>query len=259
MLDETKVLEADPTSGRDLPPGDESNSKPKHYTEKEHRKGIEDAIAQYGDKVKQEKIDPIAKERDTFKTQAEQAATSLEETKAKITDLEADLEQAIGEDADLLDIKKIKTELRTERDKARQEIRVEREVVAELKRATEAEREQWAGTVAEAQAFKFDGELAKLVDEYDGDVTANFNKLKTACEKAGIKTKEGAEAIAEILWIKKAEEPDLVDDSGVTTGGGTGIPTKMTQFKSWIAGLSQSEYEKVAPEVNKMMREGKIK
>ncbi len=229
MLDEIKKPEVDPTlKGQDLPKGDESNSKeePKLYSEKEHLKKVEDAIAQYGDRIKQEKIDPITQERDTYKSQAEQATKDVKDatdahevTKGRIEDLESDLEEAIGNDEDLIDIKKIKTELRLERDKARQEARDERDAIAELKKTAEAEREEWAGTVAEAQTFKFDGELVKLVDEYEGDVTDNFTKLKTTCEKAGIKTKEGAEAIAEALLTKKVVDPDLVDDSGVTSGG----------------------------------------
>ena len=210
---------ADPTPGQDLPEGDESNSNtPQTITLEEHRKKVEDAVAQYGDKVKQEKIDPITKERDTFKTQAEQATTRLEDTNVRVKDLEKDLDDAIGEDADLRDIAKVKQALRAERDQAKIDVRAERDAVAELKKTTEAERLQWAETVAEAQGFKFDGELARMVDEYDGDTTANFNKLKTACDRAGIKTKEGAEAIAELSFTKK-EESVLVVDSGVTTGG----------------------------------------
>ncbi len=259
-MDEIKDPKADPTPGQDLPKGDESNSKtPQTITLEEHRKKVEDAVAQYGDKVKQEKIDPITKERDGFKAQAEQATTRLEDTNIKIKDLEKDLDDAIGEDADLRDIAKIKQALRAERDQARLDVRAEKEAVAELRKTTETERLQWAGTVAEAQAFKFDGELAKLVDEYDGDTTANFNRLKTACDKAGIKTKEGAEAIAELSFTKKAEEPNLLDDSGVTTGGGTGIPTTKKGLEHWMENHTQAEFEEHSAEINKMMREGKIK
>jgi len=227
-MDEITVAKKDSAQGTDQTSDSkrENTSKTLELTP-EIKKAISDALAEQGRKHKAE-LEPIRQERDSLKTQVEQAkkevkeaTTTSEETKGRITELEADLEQAIGEDADLRDINKIKKELRAERDKARQDVKLERDAVAELKKATEAERLEWAETVAEAQVFKFDGELAKVVDEYDGDITANFTKLKNACEKAGVKTKEGAEAIAETFLTKKAEEPPLVLESGVTKGGGT--------------------------------------
>ena len=206
-------------------PSDDKKATPKTISEAEHLKAVSDEKTISG-RLKTQ-LEAATKEIDTFKTQAEQATREAqeahEETKGRIADLETDLEEAIGEDADLRDIAKIKKDLRTERDKARQEAKNERENIAEIRKTTEAEREEWAGTVAEAQVFKFDGELAKIVDEYEGDVTANFNKLKSACDKAGIKTKEGAEAIAELYLTKKGEEPDLLVDSGTTTGGGVDL------------------------------------
>ena len=199
---------------------------PKTYPEADYLKAVSDEKTISG-RLKAQ-LETVAKERDTFKAQAEQ----LEETKSRIADLEADLEQAIGEDADLRDITKIKADLRTERDKARQEAKAERDALTELKRTAEAERLEWAGTVAEAQAFRFDGELAKLVNEYDGDVRANLTKLKMVCDKAGIKTKEGAEAIAETFLTKKAEEPDLLSDSGVSSGGKGGRKPTLAELQS---------------------------
>ena len=199
-----------------------TSSTPVTYTKDTEKKAVSDALAEQGRKHK-ETLDPVIKERDTFKSQAEQAtkdATDAHEaTKGRIADLEADLEEAIGEDETLLDINKIRKELRTEKEILRQEVKDEKDAVAELRKTTEAERLEWAETVADAQVFKFDGELAKLVDEYEGDVTANFTKLKTTCDKAGIKTKEGAEAIAETFLTKKVEVPNVIDDSGVTHGG----------------------------------------
>ncbi len=239
--------------------GDETTSKTTQtYTKETQTKAVSDALAEQG-RVHKAELEPVTQERNTLKTQAEQATTKLEDTNIRIKDLEKDVDDAIGEDADLRDIAKVKQMLRAERDQAKIDVRAERDAVAELKKTTEAERLQWAETVAEAQAFKFDGELARLVDEYDGDTTANFNKLKTACDKAGIKTKEGAEAIAELSFTKKAEEPNLLDDSGVTTGAGSGIPTTKAGLVKWIETHTQAEYEEKAPLINKMRREGKFK
>ena len=190
----------------------------KTYSEAEFTEKVLNVHSENG-RLKKD-LEALTKERNDLKSQVKEATNAKEETLAKVAELEADLEESIGEDTDLRDIQKIKKELRAERDKLRQEVKEEKDAVAELRKTTEAERDEWAGTVAEAQTFKFDSELAKLVDEYDGDVTANFTKLKTVCEKAGIKTKEGAEALAETFLTKKYEETDLLDDSGVSSGGG---------------------------------------
>ena len=260
-MDEITEVGKDTAQKTDQPStsGDETTSTtPQTYTESTQRKAVSDALAEQG-RVHKATLEPITQERDTLKTQAEQATSRLEDTNIRIKDLEKDLDEAIGEDADLRDVAKIKANLRAERDQSRLDVRAEKDAVAELKRTTEAERLEWAGTVAEAQTFKFDGELAKLVDEYDGDVTANFNKLKTACDKAGIKTKEGAVAIAELYMTKKDATPALVGDSGVTSGGGSGIPTNIEQFQQWIADMSPAEYAKRKPEIDKALAGGKIK
>jgi len=273
-MDEIKDQNVDPTQGQDSQKGDESNSTtPQTITLEKHRKAIEDAIAQYGDKVKREKLDPIIAERDTFKSQAEQAkreaqeATDiLKESRQHISNLESDIETLEQNDDDPNKVLRLRRELRDAKTNVRQEVKDERDALqtekdalAELKKISEAERLEWAETVADARIFKFDGDLARLVDEYEGDTTANFNKLKTACDKAGIKTKEGAEAIADLYMVKKAEEPDFINDPGVTTGGGSGIPRTMEQFRTWVDTLSAAEYKKRKPEIDKALAEGKIK
>jgi len=218
-------MEADPTlKGQDLPTGDESNS----ITLKEHKKALEDAIAQYGDRIKKEKIDPIAKERDDFKSQVsqfksqvEEATSTLKETEARITDLEADLETATEGDTDLAEVQKIKKELRAEKEKARQEARTEKEANAELKKTLEAEREEWAETVADAQAAKFEVDVFEIAEEYVDDAGKDIKseRLKALCEKAGQKKREDIQALADVLWTKKGKIPVLVGDSGVSSGG----------------------------------------
>lgn len=200
--------------------GKVSSETPKTYTEKQLRDAVKAAEGRAS------KAEEYKKQVEEFKSRAEKAEREAKEateaheaTKGRIEDLEADLEEAIGNDEGLVDINKIRKDLRAERDKLRQETKDERDAIAELKKAAEAERLEWAETVAEAQTFKFDSDLAKIVDEYEGDVTANFTKLKTTCEKAGIKTKEGAEAIAETFFTKKDEVPAILNDSGVNNGG----------------------------------------
>ncbi len=263
-MDEIKDPKADPTPGQDLTKGDESNSTtPQNYTEEQYRKGIEDAIAQYGDKVKREKIDPIATERDTFKNQVEQlkfdaedATTSREESERRISGLESDIEVATEDNVDLKEIQKIKKELRVERDTARQERRTERQANAELKRTLEGDREKWAETVTEAQAAKFEVDVFEIAEEYEGGTS---ERLKALCEKAGQKKKGDIQALADVLWVKKDKAPVLVGDSGVTSGGGSIIPTNKVQYEKWVEKISQSEYERLKPEIDKLKAAGKIK
>ena len=68
---------------------------------------------------------------------------------------------------------------------------------------------------------------------------------------------ETMEALAKKLSGK--ETPTLKPDGSKTSTGSGGIPTNMEQFRTWVAGLSQDEFEKRSTEINKMKREGKIK
>ena len=70
---------------------------------------------------------------------------------------------------------------------------------------------------------------------------------------------EAIEEIAKELPKRGEAKETLKPDSGKTTGGSGGIPTNIETFRKWIADMSQEEYEKRAPEINKMMKEGKIK
>jgi len=232
-MDEIETQTADSTQeGQDLPEGKESNSTtPQTITLEEHKKGIEDAIAQYGDRIKQEKIDPIATERDGFKSQVEQlkadaedATTDKEETEARISSLEADLKTATEGFPDQDEIRRIKIDLHTERENARQERKVEKRANAELKRTLEREREEWAGTVAEAQSAKFEVDVLKISEEYVDEAGKDIKseRLKSLCEKAGVKKREDIQGLADVLWTKKGKEekPVLEADSSVTDGVG---------------------------------------
>ncbi len=199
----------------------ESTSKaPVTYTEATQQKAVSDALAEQGRKHK-EALDPITQERDTFKSQAEQAVkdakdatTALEETRGHISDLESDIEAFDEDTEDPNKLTKLRKELRDARGKVRDEFRDKENALEELRKTAEAEREEWSGTVAEAQTFKFDKELVKLVEDYEGDAAANFTKLTDS----GVKTIEDARSTAETFLAKKVEEPELLDESGVTSG-----------------------------------------
>ena len=116
---------------------------------------------------------------------------------------------------------------------------------------------------------ELDGEKAKTTEAQEAE--AKSTKERNAREiatrrvvdaKTLIKFTDGSiEAMEELARSlpKKGEATTLKPDSGRTTGGSGGIPTNMGQFRKWIADLPQGEYEKLAPEINKMMKEGRIK
>ena len=84
-LDEIPTTEKDATlEGQDSSKTQDSNSE-KTLTESDAKKRVEDAVAQYGDRIKRETIDPITRERDTFKYQVEANADELKEPQEKIT------------------------------------------------------------------------------------------------------------------------------------------------------------------------------
>ena len=219
---------------QDAPPevgqSSEEEVTPKTYSEAEYLKAVSDEKTISG-RLKTD-LGEAVKERNDFKSQVEQskaqieeATITLKETEDRISNLETDIETATEGNADLIDIQKIKKELRDERKKARQEVRTEKEANAELKKTLEGEREQWAGTVAEAQAANFEVDVFEIAEQYvdAAGKDVKSERLKSLCEKAGQKKREDIQALADVLWTKKGgkKEPVLVGDSGVTTGVGT--------------------------------------
>jgi len=250
-LDEIKDQEVDATpEGQDLPEGNESNSPtPKHYTEEEYRKGLEDAIAQYGDRIKREKIDPIVIERDTFKSQVDQLTADVEDahkaredSENRIDELESDLATATEDNLDQKEIQAIKKSLREERKKAREEASNGRKANAELKRALEADREKWAGTVAEAQSAKFEVDVFEIAEGYvdAAGKPIESSRLKSLCEKAGQMKRSDIQEIADTLWTKRDAAPPMVTDSSVTSGNKTGKKPTLEELQS----VTPAEYDK---------------
>ncbi len=260
-MDEIKKPEVDPTQeGQDLPKEAESNSTtPQTITMEEHNrllgKGKEDAISQYGDRIQREKIEPIATELSTFKskvtqleTDAEEAATSKDESENRITELESDLETATDGNPDLDEIRKIKVALRDERKKARQDASDGRKANAELKRTLEADREKYAGVVTEALAAKFEVDVFEVAEEYvdAAGQPIKSERLKALCEKAGQTKKGDIQELADTLWVKKDKAPAMVSDSGVTSGSKGGLTLKQ------IEAMSPEERFARADEIAKM-------
>ena len=205
-------------------------SQPQTYTQEQLDKIVEATIRERHAKLDKQ-IDSLTKERDGIKVQLEKAvseATAIkEETQGKIAELESDLEEAVKGDADAADVQKLKKALRDEKSQLAKDAKVEKEAIAAEKEALTKEREEWAETVTKAQETVFEQDVIDIAGEYAGDDIKKSieysDTLKTLCDKAGIKTKEGAKEMAEVLWKKseeKSKEEPMVADSGVSKGGG---------------------------------------
>jgi len=218
----------------------------KTYSEAEHLKAVSDERTVSG-RLKTQ-LEKATKERDTFKSQvdqliagAEKATAANEETKATIAQLEEDLETLGDGNLDAAEVLKIKKELRAEKAKLVQEFKVKEEANALLEKTLEKEREEWAGTVAETQAAKFEVDVFEVAEDYVDEAGKDIKpeKLKSLCEKAGKNKREEIIELADVLWSKKAEptnnEPALIEDSGVTNGGRESLEGKSVDEKLSMA------------------------
>jgi len=145
----------------------------------------------------------------------------------------------------------------------------------ELQTQQEARRKQAEGEVkraeynkaadaiyAEAKAiFKDDEDQLERIEDYLYAGKLERAQARIAKARTSSKPKETEEEMRERIREEiLKEEGKLRTDTGAPFGTGLGIPTNIEQFKKWIAGIPQSEYEdKYAAEVSKMMKQGKIK
>ena len=166
---------------------------PRNYTEAEHLKGIEDAIAQYGDKIKRERIDPITTERDSLKSQVSNNTTDLADNKTEIEKLRARVSDLTSEDPEKF---KAVTKLNEAEDERTRLKGVERELATREVSLAESKNEM--------VAWKRDQLVYTVADEYvtaDGkDVSPDSFKL--AADKFNLSDKEALVSLAETMGLK---------------------------------------------------------
>ena len=208
--------------------GSTSTKTARTYTQEQYNK-LSDKLAEQGRQNK-ETLEALTKERDELKSKYEASVQAVEESNTRIKDLETDIAD-LKSDLDLLDssdiseIRKVRDQLRAKEKQLDQEHKDKVKAVDELKKQTEAERLEWAGTVSEARAAKFEVDVFEVAEEYVDDAgrQVNSEKLKAACKKANITKRKDIEELAGTLWTKKEEsnDDDFEPDPGVTNGGGT--------------------------------------
>ncbi len=107
------------------------------------------------------------------------------------------------------------------------------------------ERIDWAEDSADyvSGRRRFDTSVAKIIKEKESASRESVVKEITAKIKAD-------------LGVEDANSVETTVSGGVSKSG---IPTDIIKFQKWVDELPQEEYEKLKPEVDKMMAEGKIK
>lgn len=196
-MDEIENPKADAASQeQDSTKGDESNSVPK-YTELEYRKAMkkasEDAVAKYGDRIKRETLDPITKERDTFKTerdslkvQFEAVKSEMSEVTKEIADLKETLETLDSEDAG----------------RVKQIIREKQRELTDLK----AQKEALAEPAKEVAKWKRDQLITSVADEYGLKTQEQLKAFREAADDLNRNTREELLAMARHLKLSVKEE-----------------------------------------------------
>ncbi len=195
--------------------------------------------------VRKAKSDALA-EVGRHKKAAEDAIKALKATNTRIDQMLKDQEDAELEDA----------KGDTEKLSAVKERQGRRRAEAELAKVTQ-ERDEKDEKIKQQDEKEAESTKERNAREIASRLDVDANRLA----KLAKFTDGSTEAIEEIAndLPKKGEAKTLKVDSGKTTGGSGGIPTNMERFRKWIDGLSQEKYEELAPEINKMMKEGKIK
>jgi vacuolar-type H+-ATPase subunit I/STV1 len=226
---------------------------PKTYTEADYKKGISDALADAGRRHKSE-LEPLIKERDTFRTQAEQAKALADEASATLKDTQNEIEQ-LGDDIkslaesnpDSAELVKLKKELRAAENQLKRDFKAKEDALKELRGTAEKEREQFASEVSEAQAYRLSQNTLEIAKDFEG---GDSEKLKSLCEDRIEATgkqmsKEEITKLAGKLWNKKtgSKEPDAVIDSGVGNGTVVDTPTSVRTLYA-TSKINTVEYEK---------------
>lgn len=230
-MDETTKQNADSTQkGQNSQKVDGSNSNaPKVWNEDEHNKAVtkaaQDAVAQYGDKVNQEKIMPLVKERDTLKQQL----AGINVTKSENDELNAQIAELTRGDVDKATWIRLTAETRETNKKLNEQL-AEREAI--LAARDKAISEKYSRVEEdEREAAKME-----LLGQYDG---ITIEKINTLAE--GVKDFDALKKTVSALFTRKQGDT-LVLDSGRTNGGGIDL-SKL------------SDEERFGKAINKMFKE----
>ena len=241
-MDETKATQQDASGkNQDSSGGDEGSTskEPQTFTEEQRDKAVQDALSAAGRDAKSIKEKSV---------EAEQILTNAKKTQEGI---QAEQKRWQG-DRDEAERETVKDD--SEALKSLQERQRQRAKEAELARRAQeldAKEERHKGKLEEAD--KVTKELSAR------DIASKYNIDAESLVKFTDGSEEAMEELAQQLPKKGTPKLPLKTDAGTTAGGGGGIPTDRERFRDWIANMPQDQYEKLKPEIDKALAEGKIK
>lgn len=86
-----------------------------------------------------------------------------------------------------------------------------------------------------------------------------FDLANTRLERITKKSKPEEKSEEEVARAYLEKTGRLKTETGLPSGGVSNIPTDKTKLGQWVKDLPLDEYEKLKPEIDKMLEEGKIK
>ena len=229
-LDETKETQDESSESTETTSGENEETFTKGQLEEAGRKGKSDALAEVG-RLKKATENAI-KAAQAAETRVDQMIKDQEDAELKSAAGDEERMSAIKERSLRRKAESDLTQLKSELDTKNEEL--------DTANAEKAENTKERNARDAASRLGVDSKmLVKLAKFTDGSTEAIEDVAKELPKKDGGKS--------------------LKVDSGKTTGGGGGIPTDATKFRTWVGNLSQKEYEQLRPEIEKMREEGKIK
>ena len=206
-----------------------TSGEPETFTREQHeaelRKARSDALAEVG----------------RYKQSAEKAVSSAKAAQERLEQYirdqeEQELEAAKDEPERVKTLKAYQEVRKTKADlaKAQQELKDKEDELSTI-------RSQEAESTKERKAREIATRLGK-----DESRAVNVAKFTDG-------SPEAMEAV--ISELPSKTKPALKPDTGGQVGTGGAIPTNLEQFKKWVAGLSQSEFERRKDEINKRRSE----
>jgi len=226
---------------------------PETYSKEEHKRLTDLALMKQG-REHAKVLTALTKDKETAVSLADKSARELEAIQAERDELNTRIDEM--SDGDPLSPANVKL-LRDL--KAKEQV---------LKDKESAHEEEWASKqevlkrVVAQEVAEVAFEVAEAYEPINGKHPSET--LKSYALKRGLTTKEDIQELADTFLTKKPETPKEPEDDLVLpriAGGGsvTRIPTTKEGLVKYINSLSLDEYEKIAPEINKMRWEGKIK
>ena len=195
----------------------DSKNNPRTFTEAQHTKAVEDAIARYGDRITRERIDPIAKELESYKARDAEFATLRAEKVAWQKAQEEAEEEALSGDPSAVKVLRENRRRQAELDAKASSIAKREEEVTRSKEEISKSKAEHETDLAELRVIR----RTQLAAEVAMKIGVSMDAI---LKLAKADTREAYEEVASVLPQTK-ERQALTLDSGQSRGGGGRTPS----------------------------------